>query len=286
MGDITKDFLACLYSVKNKIATITLNRPKAFNALNSTLLRAIAENVDRAVKDNTVRAIIITGSGKAFCAGADLRDQPIESYGEPTKDGLYIYDRLMSEYKPMIDSIVNSPKLVIGALNGVAAGAGASLALACDLRIMSEEAYLLQAFINIGLVPDAGSTFFLTRQIGYAKALELSVEGKPIPSSLCMELGLTNKVVPADQLINVAQQWAEDLSAKSTFAIGLLKKAMQHGMVKPLSEAFEYEARMQQFARVSDGFTEGVTAFYQKRKPDFVAIASSPHVPRGVFSKL
>jgi len=174
----------------------------------------------------------------------------------------------------------------LSSINGVAAGAGASLALACDLRIMSEEAYLLQAFINVGLVPDAGSTFFLTRQIGYSKALELSIEGKPIPSTLCKELGLANKIVPADQLINTAQQWAEDLSSKSTFTIGLIKKALQHGMEKNLTESFEYEARMQQFARVSDGFMEGVAAFYQKRKPDFVTNTTSPPMPRGIFAKL
>jgi 2-(1,2-epoxy-1,2-dihydrophenyl)acetyl-CoA isomerase len=151
----------------------------------------------------------------------------------------------------------------------VAAGAGASLALACDLRVMAHDASLMMAFSNIGLVPDAGATWFLTRLIGYSRAYEMAVEGSRIPAERCYELGLTNKIVPSEQLMSIAMAWVRKLAERPTLALGLTKQAMQHAQLNDLSATIEYEAQLQKQTVGSIDFVEGVMAFIQKREPHF-----------------
>jgi 2-(1,2-epoxy-1,2-dihydrophenyl)acetyl-CoA isomerase len=169
----------------------------------------------------------------------------------------------------MIKMLRSIEKPVIAAVNGVAAGAGASLALACDLRIMATTASLLQAFGNIGLVPDSGSTWFLVRQVGFGRAFEIAVEGERIPAKRCLELGLANRLAEPETLMAEARAWAAKLAGRATYAIGLTKRAMNRALTSTLLEAIEYEAHLQQLAAGSQDFVEGVQAFREKRAAVF-----------------
>lgn len=251
-----------LYQTGQHIATITLNRPERLNALTDDMLAELADAFTRAKVDESARVIVLTGAGKGFCAGQD-----VSAFG-----GAANYDigeHLLGHYKPLIELVRATEKPVIGAINGVAAGAGASLALACDLRIMAESASPLQAFSNIGLVPDAGSTWFLVRLVGYSRAFEIAIEGERIPARRCLELGLANRVVADDLLAAEAQAWAGHLAQRAIFAIGLTKRAMNYAATSALSEAIAFEARLQSRAAASQDFAEGVQAFKEKRKPVF-----------------
>ncbi len=252
-----------IYEQQDKVALLTLNRPQRRNAMNQALNRDLLSAFEQAAADETVRAVLVTGAGKGFCAGADLA----MFHSQPTPD--QIYEAIVTSYQPMMEAIMRMKKPVIAAVNGVAAGAGASLALACDLRLMAHDASLLMAFSNIALVPDAGATWFLARQVGYGRAYEIAVEGAHIPSKRCLELGLTNKVVPAEQLLTIGSAWARKLAERPTLALGLTKHALQHAQLNDLSSTIEYEARLQKQTVTSHDFMEGVTAFMQKRDPDF-----------------
>jgi len=268
------------YEVTAGVARITLNRPNRLNALDLPLLQGVTRAFHRADTDPDVRCVLVTGSGAGFCAGADLKDS--NTAGKST--GKVVYERVVNEYATMITSVVRCSKPVIAAINGAAAGAGASLALACDFRVMAEDSYLLQAFINIGLVVDAGSGFFLTRLVGYCKALELVIEGKPISARTCLELGIANKVVSGSQLMATAGKWAEELAQKPTFAVGLTKKALLYGYTHSLSKTLEYEARLQQFCVESEDHAEGRKAFLEKRRARFTGKALD--IPCGTLARL
>ena len=186
------------YAVRSAVATITLNRPQTRNAINDELLEGLRAALEQARDDGQVRAVVLTGAGKGFCSGADLA----MFAGPITPDEVLEY--LVGRYRPIIGLICSLPKPVIAAVNGVAAGAGASVALACDLRVMADDASLLQAFSNLGLVPDAGSTWFLSRMVGYSRAFELMSEAERIGAARCLELGLANQVVLAAELLDAA----------------------------------------------------------------------------------
>ncbi|MEM7347864.1 MAG: enoyl-CoA hydratase-related protein [Chloroflexota bacterium] len=252
-----------LYQTNNHVATITLNRPDRLNAFIDPMLKELGKALKQTGKDGDIRAILITGAGKGFCAGQD-----VGGFGEEKPDN-YVYNHLMDYYFPVIELIHTIEKPIIGAINGVAAGAGASLALACDLRIMTEKAYLMQAFSNIALVPDSGSTWFLARQLGYSRAFQVAIEAERIPAERCLELGLTNRLAETDNLLEEATQWVEALAQRPTLALGLTKRAMNRAMTSTLREAFEYEAHLQQLAMNSEDFIEGATAFREKRAPVF-----------------
>ena len=254
-----------LFETSNHIAHITLNRPDKVNAFNRAMALELQQVLDAAAADENVRAIYLTGSGKAFCAGQDLDAFASADIRQPNR----LYEHLMAYYKPMVQQLRTMGKLVIAAINGPAAGAGMSLALACDLRIMSDKAFLMQAFSNIGLIPDAGGTWLLARQVGYSRALQLSAEAERIPADVCLSLGLTNKVVTQDVLLTEAMAWAIRLAQRPTAALALTKRAMNKTMETGLMEMIDYEAHLQQLASETEDFIEGTAATREKRAAKF-----------------
>ena len=251
------------YDVEGAIATIRLNRPERRNALTSEMLTELRSAFDAAGQDKAVRAIVLTGAGVTFCSGQDL------SIFTGAVPGAQVRNAIITYYEPLILRMVTLEKPIIGAINGGAAGAGASLALACDLRIMADDGYILQAFSNIGLVPDAGSTWFMARLVGYSRALQLCSEAERIAAPRCLELGLCNRVAPAADLESAAQNWAQQLAQRPTLAIGWTKQALAAAATQSLQMSIHQEAELQALAIESKDHLEGVTAFLQKRAPVF-----------------
>ncbi|MCO6436098.1 MAG: enoyl-CoA hydratase/isomerase family protein [Phycisphaerae bacterium] len=248
------------------VRTITLNRPDVLNACNESLLVALGKAVREAEKDAAVRCIVITGAGRAFCSGQDLADVA----GRYDSDApLELGAHIRKNYNPLIQKIRTMEKPVVGSINGVAAGAGCSLALACDLRIAAESASFIQSFVNVGLVPDSGSTFFLPRLIGNARAMEMTFTGRKIKADEALQIGLVNQVVPDDQLATATAELAAKLAALPTRAIGLTKRAINAAWTSDLEEQLDYEAMLQTTAGQTHDHREGVTAFLGKRKPEF-----------------
>lgn len=252
-----------LYEQDGGVLTLTLNRPDSFNACNEQLTTDMQAALKQAERDSSVRAIILTGTGRAFCSGQDLKEVP-----EPgTKRSLR--DSLERRYNPIIRKLTSIPKPVISAINGVAAGAGCSLALACDIRIMSEEAYLMQAFVRIGLVPDSGSSWFLARTVGYARAFEIATTGDKVSSARALELGLVNRVVPSAELMDAARAFAAPYATGPTRAYGYIKRMLHRAAASSLDEALDYEVYMQEAAGRTRDYNEGVAAFREKRSAEF-----------------
>lgn len=252
-----------LYTVDQAVATIRLNRPDRRNALTQEMLAELRNAVETVADDDAVRALLVTGEGPTFCAGQDL------SIFTGKVEAHTVREAIVKYYKPLILSMVDLQKPIIGAINGGAAGAGASLALACDLRIMADDAYLLQAFSNIGLVPDAGSTWFMARLVGYSRAFQLCIEAERIPAARCLDLGLCNRVVPAGSLHQEALAWAHSLAQRPTLAIGWTKHALGAAVTTTLEASIHLEADLQAQAIATDDHREGVMAFVQKRPPVF-----------------
>ena len=250
------------YEVNEGVATITLNRPDVYNALNDGITYELQDAFKAVAKDEQVRVIVLTGEGKAFCSGQDLKA------GSADEKRSFM-DSLQKRYNPIIRAMRNLPKPILCRLNGVAAGAGCSLALACDMIIASEEATLIEVFVNIGLVPDSGSSYFLPRLVGMAKAFELASMGTKIKAKEALELGLINKVVSGEQLNATIKEYTDYYSAAPTKAIGLIKKMLNKSTTSSLDDMLEYEAYCQEIAGSSHDYKEGVTAFLEKRKPNF-----------------
>lgn len=254
------------YEVAGGVATLTLNRPKSLNALNAEMTGELHKAFAEAAGDPDVRCLVITGAGRAFSAGADLTQlEGVYAAGEIPPLG----DFLRHRYNPMILPVVRMEKPVVAAVNGFAAGAGASLAFACDFRIASEDAKFFQAFIKVGLIPDSGATFFLPRLVGLAKAIELGTLGDVIDAAEAERLGLVTKVVPADKLAEETSAFAARLAAGPTRAIALTKKALYYGAVHDLESAMDYEADLQGQIALTADHVEGVKAFLEKREPKF-----------------
>jgi 2-(1,2-epoxy-1,2-dihydrophenyl)acetyl-CoA isomerase len=250
------------YQVASGVASITLNRPEVYNALNDEITFELQDAIKAAGKDDTVRVVVLTGEGKAFCSGQDLKANP------PDKKRSFL-DSLRKRYNPLILGMRNLPKPIVCKLNGVAAGAGCSIALACDIIVASEDATLIEVFINIGLVPDSGSTFFLPRLTGMARAFELCSMGNRIKGRDAYELGLVNKVVMPGELEGAVKVYTDYFTQAPTRAIGLIKKMLNKSATSNLDEMLEYEAYCQEIAGGTRDHTEGVTAFLEKRKPVF-----------------
>lgn len=256
-----------LFDVSDGICRITLNRPQVHNALNPALIREITGAVETAGADDSVRVVVLTGAGeKAFCSGADLK----EAAGQLQQEGGFSMGELLrTTYHPMIHAIRNLPKPVVCRLNGAAAGAGCSLALACDVVIASDEAYLSLLFVGIGLMPDAGSTFFLPRLVGTQKAFELASIGRRVYGPEASQLGLVNRSVPATDLDATVAEMVNYYASAPTQAIGLMKLALNQSLHTQLDEQLEQEAQYQNQLGQSHDVMEGVASFLQKRKPIF-----------------
>lgn len=251
-----------LFDVKEGIATLTLNRPDVFNAFNEQLSADVNDALKKTAKDKSIRVLVISGSGKAFCSGQDLK-AIAGSKNRSLSDSLY------KRYNPMIRAIRNLPIPVICKLNGVAAGAGCSLALACDMIIASENASLIEVFVNVGLVLDSGSSYFLPRLLGSARAFELATLGSKVSAQQAADWGMVNKVVKAEELNDEVEKLALHYSMAPTKAIALMKKMLQKSYTSDLDTMLEYEAYCQEIAGRSDDYKEGVSAFNEKRKPAF-----------------
>jgi 2-(1,2-epoxy-1,2-dihydrophenyl)acetyl-CoA isomerase len=251
------------YEINQGVAKIVLNRPEVYNALNDALTYELQDALKLVAKDSVVRAVLLTGEGKAFCSGQDLK----ATSGEEKRS---FYDSLHKRYNPIIRYMRALPKPIVCRLNGVAAGAGCSIALACDIIVASEEAVLTEVFINIGLVPDSGSSYFLPRLTGMAKAFELCSMGSKIKANEALTLGLVNQVVPASELDGAAKAYTDYFAQAPTQSIGLIKKMLNKSSVSTLEEMLEYEAWCQQIAGSSEDYKEGVKAFLEKRKPQFI----------------
>ncbi|HEY3296377.1 MAG TPA: enoyl-CoA hydratase-related protein [bacterium] len=256
------DFETILYDKGGAVLTITLNRPDRYNALTEQMHKELSAALKEAAADQGVRAVILTGAGKAFCSGQDLKeikDQPGRNLG----------DSLRKNYNPNILRIRQLEKPVICALNGVAAGAGMSVALACDVIIAAESASMIQSFVNIGLVPDSGSTWFLAQQVGYYRAFEITSSGRKLNAAELKELGLVHEVVSETNLLPRARELAAHYAAAPTKAIGLIKRGLHRMFTSDLPAALEYEAYLQEIASQSEDYREGVVAFNEKRKAVF-----------------
>ena len=251
------------YNFDKGIATITLNRPDVYNALNDEITFELQDALKAVSKDDAVRVVVLTGEGKAFCSGQDLKS----ASGDEKRSFM---DSLTKRYNPIIRAMRNLPKPIVCRLNGVAAGAGCSLALACDIIVASEEATLIEVFINIGLVPDSGSSYFLPRLIGMAKAFELCSMGSRVKAKEAETLGLINKVVPSDQLDNAVKEYADYFANAPTKSVALIKKMLNKAATSTLDEMLDYEAYCQEIAGSSADYKEGVSAFLEKRKPKFI----------------
>jgi len=252
-----------LYNAQNGIATITLNRPEVFNACNEQLTSELYAALNAAASDELVRCVVLTGAGRAFCSGQDLKEAPEPGSQRDLRDSLH------RRYNPIIRLMRQMPKPIIAGINGVAAGAGLSLALAADLRIMSTDARLVEAFIAIALIPDSGATFFYPRMLGYAKAFEFATLNKPISADEAYRLGLVNMLASPrafpHALASIARKYAE--GPTQTYAY--VKMLLQRGLVATLDEMLELEEEYQQRAGNSEDYREGVEAFRQKRQPNF-----------------
>lgn len=251
-----------LYEVREGIATITLNRPEVLNAFNDQQSYELQDAFKQVNADALVRVVVLAGSGKAFCSGQDLK-------AAAAVENRSLAESVRNRYNPLILGMRALPKPIICKLHGVAAGAGCSLALACDLVIASSQALLVEAFINIGLVLDSGSSFFLPRMVGARKAFELSTLGTKITADEALTLGLVNQVVAPEDLDGVVYGLAGRYAAAPTKAIGLIKKMLNRSFASTLEEMLDYEASCQEIAGTTADFREGVQAFLEKRPPDF-----------------
>jgi len=252
-----------LYTLDKGVATITLNRPDSFNAANEQLTTDLQSALSEAAASNDARCIVLTGAGKAFCSGQDLKDAPT---GGGTRS---LRDSLERRYNPIIKAMHDMPKPVIAAINGVAAGAGLSLALAADIRIMSASARLVEAFIGIALIPDSGATWYYPRMMGYSKAFEFATLNKPITAEEALQMGLVSAVAHPKAFKAAVAKLAAKYASGPTQSYGFVKFLLQRGMVSNLEDMLELEKEYQQRAGESADYREGVAAFVEKRSPKF-----------------
>ncbi|MFI5255073.1 MAG: enoyl-CoA hydratase-related protein [Candidatus Limnocylindrales bacterium] len=243
------------------VRTLTLDRPEALNALDRELKEVLLAAVRGASLDPNVRALVLTGAGRAFCAGQDLRER-----GERAPS---LADELRERYIPLILALRRLEKPIVAAVNGVAAGAGFSLALACDLRVMAEGATFVAAFARIGLVPDSGMSWFLPRLVGPARAAEIVMLSDPIDAARAGQLGLADRVVPAGAAVAEAQALAARLAAGAPRSLALTRRALAYGLEHDLEASLEFEAQLQDAAGRTADHAEGLRAFAEKRPPRF-----------------
>lgn len=251
-----------LRSDENQVATLTLNRPDRLNAFDTELTEELKRHLLLVASDSNIRVVVITGSGRGFSAGADLQARGKSPYSDTET-------ALNQGYFPSLEIIRTMPKPVICAVNGPAAGVGAALAMAGDLCVMAESAYVMLAFSNISLVPDGGSSYFLVRALGYKRAYQAAIEARKIPASECLEAGMANKVVADGEAVQAAQDWAAELGKRAPLALRHTKALMRGAENQSFGDVFRAEAARQQQLIGSPDNREGVTAFIEKRAPVF-----------------
>src|SRR5437660_5289067 len=244
------------------IGLIRLNRPEKMNAIGALTRQQLAEAIKQAERDEAVRVVVLTGSGRAFCSGADVTEM-VQGAGMRTPED--VGNVLRNEYMPMLARLRTMPKPVIAAMNGPAVGIGASYALACDIRIATPEAYLLEAFVNIGLAPDGGVSWLLPRIAGTGIAYEMFFTGKPLSATDAYRLGLINRLVPADRLEGEVRELAAHLVSQPRQAMAGAKRAVVHALQSSFEEALEFESYLQEAQAASPEFADGVQAFLARR---------------------
>ncbi|MFD9940791.1 enoyl-CoA hydratase-related protein [Nonomuraea sp. NPDC059023] len=252
------------YDVSESVSTITLDRPDAMNSLTAELKTALLAALRRAADDPMVRAVLLTGSGRAFCAGQDLRE-----HSDNMEAGRGLAGTVREHYNPIVELITTMPKPVVAAVNGVAAGAGASLAFACDLRVASEKAKFAMAFSGIGLAPDSGASWTLQRLVGPGRAAELLLLGEPLDARRALELGVVTRVVAPEEVLKTAQELAVRLAHGPTKAYAATKRALAYAATHTLTESLELEAALQDECAATDDHFDATRSFLVKERPTF-----------------
>lgn len=250
-----------IYEQQDAVAIISLNRPDSLNGFTSELCADLLLAFEKAQHDESVRVVILTGEGRAFSAGADLKQGFV---GDRT-----VSEKLLLEYGPVLVAIAAIPKPVIAAVPGFAAGIGISFAMHSDLLVMADDAFLLSPFTTISLLPDGGANWLLVKQLGYHRAYQLSIESERISAERCLELGIANKVVPAESLRAATIAWGKELSKRAPLSMAATKKVMRHAMDNDWHSCFTMEVEEQERLKNSDDAKEGVDAFFEKREPNF-----------------
>ncbi|TXI85984.1 MAG: 2-(1,2-epoxy-1,2-dihydrophenyl)acetyl-CoA isomerase [Crocinitomicaceae bacterium] len=254
--------MVLIQEIENKVCTLRFNRPEVFNSFNQEMAFALQNALKAAAENEEVRAIVLTGVGKAFCAGQDLAEAT-----DP--NGPALQSIVKEHYNPIIELIRTIEKPIVAAVNGVAAGAGANIALACDITIAKESASFIQAFSKIGLIPDSGGTFFLPRIIGSQKALALMMTGDKVTASEAESMNMIYKAVADDQFEDFVQHFTQKIAQMPTRGLGLTKKAVNASFTNTLTQQLAVEEELQTIAGSTDDFNEGVAAFLEKRQPVF-----------------
>ena len=254
--------MGIITTLKEEVCFLKLNRPEVFNSFNKDMAFSLQKELDACENNDAIRAIVIIGEGKAFCAGQDLVEATDPN--GPDMNSIVKY-----HYNPIIKKIRNIEKPIIAAVNGVAAGAGANIALSCDIVIASEKASFIQAFSKIGLIPDSGGTFFLPRLIGFQKASALMITGDKIPAKAAEEMNLIYKCIADEEFHNYIADFAKKIGKMPTKGIGLTKRLLNNSMTNNLNDQLDLEEELQTEAGATEDFNEGVKAFKEKRKPTF-----------------
>ena len=247
---------------RGAVAIVTLNRPESLNAFTSALRADLLAALNEVNADPGVRAVVLTGAGRAFSAGADLKAEPMTS-------GEAVERMLNEEFGAALRAIVRMPKPVIAAVNGLASGIGVSFALVCDLVVLGESAFMQLPFAKIAIVPDGGLTWLLTERVGHRKAFELALSGERVPAAKCLEWNLANRVVPDTEVVSAAVTWAESLCDAAPIALGYMKQLLRSAPDMGYEQTIRAEARFQAPCIDSQDFREGVAAFREKRAPKF-----------------
>lgn len=249
------------YEQQDTVAIISMNRPDSLNGFTSELCEDLVLAFEKAHRDDSVHVVVFTGEGRAFSAGADLK----EGFGGDRTTQA----KLLFEYGPVLMAISQIPKPVIAAVPGFAAGIGLSYALHSDLLVMADDSFLLSPFTTISLLPDGGANWMLVKQIGYHRAYQMCIESERVSAEKCLELGLANKVVPAEDLREATVAWAKEIGKRAPLSLAATKKVMRHAMDNDWLSSFTLEAAEQQILAESDDAKEGVAAFLEKRQPNF-----------------